>query len=283
MTAMAEDAAATPAPAADATPDLALAPLDERLHVDLDGYEGPIDVLLTLARDQKVDLKNISIAALADQYLAFIAQAGRIRLEVAADYLVMAAWLAYLKSRLLLPVPPEAGDEPNPAEMAAALAFQLQRLQAMQEAGQRMMNRPLLGRDVFARGAPEGLQTVTRPVYQLSLYELLKAYGEQKSRQQPSLLRIEATELYSMEAALERLETMLGRMPEWTVLTSFLPQGIAGGLLGRSAMAAMLTAGLEMVRTGKLQLRQEQNFGPIYVRKAPESTVTELPVDRTPR
>ena len=278
---MAEDAAANPA--TDSSPERTAVPLDERLHVDLDGYEGPIDVLLTLARDQKVDLKNISIAALADQYLAFIAQAGRIRLEVAADYLVMAAWLAYLKSRLLLPVPPEAGDEPNPAEMAAALAFQLQRLQAMQEAGQRMMNRPLLGRDVFARGQPEGLHTVTRAVYQLSLYELLKAYGEQKSRQQPTTLRIEAAELYSMDAALERLETMLGRMPEWTVLTSFLPHGIAGGLLGRSAMAAMLTAGLEMVRTGKLQLRQEQTFGPIYVRKAPESTVTELPVDRTPR
>ncbi len=279
---MVEETTASPAPA-DSAPDLHPAVPDERLLVDLDGYEGPIDVLLTLARDQKVDLKNISIAALADQYLAFVAQAGRIRLEVAADYLVMAAWLAYLKSRLLLPVPPETGDEPNPAEMAAALAFQLQRLQAMQEAGQRMMNRPLLGRDVFPRGEPEGLHTVTRAVYQLSLYELLKAYGEQRSRQQPSTLRIEATELYSMDVALERLESMLGRMPEWTVLTSFLPPGIAGGLLGRSAMAAMLTAGLEMVRSGKLQLRQEKNFGPIYVRKAPESTVTELPVDRTPR
>jgi segregation and condensation protein A len=256
---------------------------DQRLHVDLDGYEGPIDVLLTLARDQKVDLTNISIAALADQYLAFIAQARGIRLEVAAEYLVMAAWLAFLKSRLLLPVPPEAGDEPNPAEMAAALAFQLQRLQAMQEAGIRLMARPQLGRDVFGRGTPEGLQIVNRPVYQLALYDLLRAYGEQKARSQPATLRIEAAELYSMDAALERLEAMLGRMPDWTVLSSFLPPGIAGGLLARSAMAAMLTAGLEMVRSGKLQLRQEQTFGPIYVRKAPENTVTELPVDRTPR
>jgi len=274
--------AAAPAPAdGDAAP--LAAPLDERLHVDLDGYEGPIDVLLTLARDQKVDLKNISISALADQYLAFIAQARKVRLEIAADYLVMAAWLAYLKSRLLLPVPPETGDEPNPAEMAAALAFQLQRLQAMQEAGQRLINRPMLGRDVFGRGEPEGLHTVMRPVYQLTLYELLRAYGEQKARQQPATLRIEATELYSMETALERLESMLGRLPEWTTLSSFMPTGIAGGLLGRSAMAAMLSASLEMVRTGKLQLRQEALFGPIYVRKAPESTVTELPVDRTTR
>jgi segregation and condensation protein A len=256
---------------------------DQRLHVDLDGYEGPIDVLLTLARDQKVDLTNISIAALADQYLAFIAEARGIRLEVAAEYLVMAAWLAFLKSRLLLPVPPEAGDEPNPAEMAAALAFQLQRLQAMQEAGTRLMARPQLGRDIFGRGAPEGLQIVNRAVYQLGLYDLLRAYGEQKARSQPALLRIEAAELYSMDAALERLESMLGRMPEWTVLSSFLPPGIAGGLLARSAMAAMLTAGLEMVRSGKLQLRQEKTFGPIFVRKAPENTVTELPVDRTPR
>lgn len=255
----------------------------QRLHVDLDGYEGPIDVLLTLAREQKVDLTSISIAALADQYLAFIAQVGGVRLEIAADYLVMAAWLAFLKSRLLLPVPPESGDEPSPAEMAAALAFQLQRLQAMQEVGGRLMARPLLGRDVFGRGAPEGLQTVNRPVYQLGFYDLLRAYGEQKTRREPALLRIEAAELYSMDAALERLEAMLGRMPDWTVLTSFLPPGVAGGLLGRSALAAVLSAGLELVRTGKLQLRQEQIFGPIYVRKAPENPVTELPVDRTPR
>jgi segregation and condensation protein A len=248
------------------------------LVVDLEGFEGPIDVLLTLARDQKVDLTKISILALADQYLAFIDGARELRLEIAADYLVMAAWLAYLKSRLLLPAPVESQDEPSAAEMAEALAFQLRRLQAMQDAGVRLMARPQLGRDVFARGTPEGLRIVARPQYEATLYDLLRAFGEHKARVERGRLDIVPSELYSMEMALERLSTMLGRMPEWTTLISFLPQGIGDSLVLRSAHAAMLAAGLELVRSGRMHIRQDVPFGPIYVRKAPDNPVTELPL-----
>jgi segregation and condensation protein A len=273
-------AAEAPAFEADAGP-----PLDDRaaLVLDLDVYEGPIDVLLTLARDQKVDLKQISILKLADQYLAFIerarAQADRFQIEVAADYLVMAAWLAFLKSRLLLPAPPEAAAaEPSPAEMAAALSFQLRRLQAMQESGTRLMARAQLGRDVFPRGTPEGLRVVSKPVYTATLYDLLKAYGDYKNRTtRHGRLEIVASELYSMENAIERLSQMLGRFPDWATLQTFLPTGLTG-LVGRSALAATFAAGLELVRTGRLQLRQDRLFGPIYVRKAPDNPVTELPV-----
>jgi segregation and condensation protein A len=251
---------------------------EERLFVDLEGYEGPIDVLLTLAREQKVDITRISILALAEQYIAFIAQARKVRLEIAADYLVMAAWLAYLKSRLLLPTPSEDKAEPTAADMAAALAFQLQRLQAMQDAGARLMARPQLGKDVFLRGAPEGLRVVSTTVYTASLYELLKAYGDQRARKQNSTLRILPTELYSMEAALERLSTILGRLPDWTTLQSFVPQELRGGIVARSALAAMFSASLELVRSGRLQLRQDRSFGQIFIRKAPENPVTELPV-----
>jgi segregation and condensation protein A len=258
-------------------------PQEGALVLDLDVYEGPIDVLLTLARDQKVDLKQISILKLADQYIAFIeqvkARASRFRLEVAADYLVMAAWLAFLKSRLLLPPPPEeTAAEPSPAEMAAALSFQLRRLQAMQEAGIRLMARAQLGRDVFPRGAPDGLRVVNKPAWDVSLYEMLKAYGDFRNRvERHAALEIAPTELYSMEVALERLSSMLGRMPDWASLQTFLPPGLTG-LVGRSALAATFSAGLELVRTGKLQLRQDRLFGPIFVRKAPDNPVTELPV-----
>lgn len=251
---------------------------DETLVVDLEVYEGPIDVLLALAREQKVDLTKISILALADQYLAFIARARRVRLEIAADYLVMAAWLAYLKSRLLLPVAPDSEDEPTAAEMAEALQFQLKRLQAMQEAGHDLMRRPQLGRDVFARGAPEGVRVVHKPVYDASLYDLITAYGEQVAREERSVMHIGRSELYSMDAALERMRGLVGRAVEWQTLQSFLPPGLLG-LLGRSALSAMLSAGLEMVRTGELQLRQDRAFGPLFLRRKPMDNVTEL----TPR
>jgi segregation and condensation protein A len=241
------------------------------LVVDLEGYEGPIDVLLTLAREQKVDLTKISILQLADQYLAFIAAARRLRLEIAADYLVMAAWLAYLKSRLLLPEPaPE--EEPSGAEMAAALAFQLQRLEAMQLAGLRLMARPQLGREVFARGAPDGLRLVSRIVYDVSLYDLLKAYGDSRRHAGGAVLEIRAAELYSMDEALERLGRILGKVPEWRGLMSFLPHDLRGGLVGRSAVAATFAASLELVRSGRLELRQDMAFGPIYLRSAPEAS-----------
>jgi segregation and condensation protein A len=239
------------------------------LVVDLEGYEGPIDMLLALAREQKVDLTKISILKLADQYLAFITAARQLKLDVAADYLVMAAWLAYLKSRLLLPSP-QAADEPSGAELAAALAHQLQRLAAMQQAGTRLMARPLLGRDVFARGAPEGLPKVLRPIYEATLYDLLSAYGEQRQRKEGAVLHIEASELYSMDDALHRLERLVGRIPEWRTLVSFLPAGLRG-VVGRSAVAATFAASLELARSGKLQLRQDSAFGPIYLRSLPET------------
>ncbi len=245
-------------------------PQDGELLVDLEGYEGPIDMLLTLAREQKVDLTRISILALADQYLAFITAARRLRLEIAADYLVMAAWLAYLKSRLLLPDPP-ASDEPSGADLAAALTHQLQRLEAMQQAGVRLMARPLLGRDVFARGAPEGLPRILRPVYDVTLYDLLRAYGEQRQRKEGAVLHIEPPELFSMDDALQRLERLVGTVPEWRTLMSFLPPGLRGGLLERSAVAATFAATLELVRAGKLQLRQDHTFGPIYLRSRGEA------------
>jgi segregation and condensation protein A len=238
---------------------------DGELVVDLEGYEGPIDVLLVLARQQKVDLVHLSILQLANQYLAFIAAARRLRLEIAADYLVMAAWLAYLKSRLLLPEP-EDDDEPSGPELAEALAFQLRRLESMQAAGARVMALPRLGRDVFPRGAPEGVDIVRTPVYELSLYELLKAYGSQQKRSTVSSLEIAATEIYSMDDALERLGRLLGRVPDWQTLQAFLPPDIRETLVYRSAVASTLAASLELVRSGKLEIRQSNAFGPIYMR-----------------
>jgi len=244
-------------------------PPNAELVVDLAGYEGPIDMLLMLAREQKVDLTKISILQLADQYLAYIAAVRRLRLEIAADYLVMAAWLAYLKSRLLLPEPAPP-DEPSGAELAAALTHQLQRLEAMQQAGTRLMARPQLGRDVFQRGAPEGLPRTLRPIYEATLYDLLKAYGDQRQRKESAVLHIEAPELFSMDDALQRLGQLLGRVPEWRVLASFLPQGLRSGIVRRSAIAATFAASLELARAGKIQLRQDTTFGPIYLRSPPE-------------
>ena len=237
------------------------------LVVDLDGFEGPIGMLLVLAREQKVDLTKISILALAEQYLAFIAEAHRLRLELAADYLVMAAWLAYLKSRMLLPDPPP-DDEPSVAELAEALQFRLLRLEAMQQAGKALMERPLLGRDVFPHGAPEGLKTVTRPVYAVSLYELLKSYGDHRSRGEATVLHIKAPEYYSVDDALRRLSRMIGHSIEWRQLGAFLPPQLRTGVLGRSALAATFVASLELTKTGAIELRQEEIYGPIFVRSA---------------
>lgn len=235
------------------------------LVLDLDGFEGPIDLLLGLAREQKVDLTKLSILALADQYLAFIAEQRRLRLEIAADYLVMAAWLAYLKSRLLLPEPPEE-EGPSGEEMAAALTRRLQLLEAIQRAGAALMARPLLGRDVFAHGRPEGLPRIDRPVYELSLYELLSAYGEGHRRAQAQVLTIEAPTFHSLDDALQHLARFVGHVPEWRELSAFLPDELRGGLFRCSAMAATFAATLELTRTGHLELRQERPFGPIWLR-----------------
>ena len=240
--------------------------LEGELVVDLEGYEGPIDVLLALARQQKVDLLHISILALADQYLLFIAEARRLRLEIAADYLVMAAWLAYLKSRLLLPAQ-EQDEDPSGPEMAEALAFQLRRLESMQQAGANVMLLPRLGRDVFPRGSPEGVKIKRTPVYDLSLYELLKAYGDQQKRHRTESLEITASEIYSVDDALERLSSILGQMPDWQTLETFLPLGLQGSsFLQKSAVASTFAASLELAKSGRLELRQAGVFGPIYLR-----------------
>jgi segregation and condensation protein A len=237
----------------------------QQLVLELDGYEGPIDLLLALAREQKVDLGRISILALADQYLAFIARQRGLRLEVAADYLVMAAWLAYLKSRLLLPQPPE-DDEPSAVELAAVLQERLKLLEAMQDAGRRLMARPRLGHDVFLRGAPEGLDVVAIPVYELSLYDLLRAYGESRRRTTQAVLTIEPSIFLSMDDALKRLARFLGHVPDWRELTSFLPEEVQGELFRRSALAATFAATLELARSGRIELRQDRAFGTIYLR-----------------
>jgi segregation and condensation protein A len=237
----------------------------EQLVLDLDGYEGPIDLLLSLAREQKVDLAKISILALADQYLAFIERQRQLRLEIAAEYLVMAAWLAYLKSRLLLPLPPQE-DEPEAAEIAAALGHRLKLLEAMQTAGRRLMARPRLGHDVFLRGAPEGLATVPVPVWRLGLYELLRAYGEGRRRSTTAVLTIEPSVFHSMDDALKRLTRFLGRVPDWRELTRFLPDERGGEQMRRSALAATFAAALELARHGRVELRQDRAFGPLYLR-----------------
>ena len=242
------------------------APPDTALVLELDGYEGPIDLLLALAREQKVDLARISILALADQYLAFIAGLHRLRLEIAADYLVMAAWLAYLKSRLLLPDPPAVDDEPSAEELAVALQRRLQLLEAMQRAGANLMAGPLLGRDLFPRGAPEAFATVERPVYELSLFDLLSAYGTTHRRQHAQVLTIMPTEFYSLDDGLRHLAQYVGRVPEWRELAGFLPEELRDGVFRRSALASTFAATLEMARAGEVELRQERPFGPLFLR-----------------
>lgn len=248
-----------------------------QLTLDLDGFEGPIDVLLALAREQKVDLAKISILQLADQYLAYIANVRSVRLEIAADYLVMAAWLAYLKSRLLLPEP-EGEAEPTAEAMASALQFQLRRLEAMQEAGTRLMARPLVGRDVFPRGAPEGIKLIVDEQLEPNLYELLKAYGAIRAKDESTILEISPSELYSMETAMVRLREMLGAVPDWTELTAFLPANLRDSLIARSAVAATFAASLELVREGMAQLRQTSAFAPIYLRPSSSGASTAAPV-----
>ena len=233
--------------------------------LDLDGYEGPIDVLLVLARQQKVDLARISILDLAEQYLGFIAAARRLDLEIAADYLVMAAWLVYLKSRLLLPEE-EDHEEPSGPELAEALSFQLRRLQAMQERGRQMMARPLLGRDVFARGDPEQTEVVRRSVYEVSLFDLLSAYGESRRRRVDAVLEIEPSALYSVADAIDRLSGLGVGTVDWQTLFEFLPPEAGGGLRLRSAVASTFVAGLELARMGRIEFRQLNPFGPIYIR-----------------
>ena len=244
---------------------------DDRLFLDLQGFEGPLDLLLALARDQKVDITKISILQLADQYLAFIGQARTLQLELAADYLVMAAWLAYLKSRLLLPRD-ESADEPTGAEMAAALTFQLKRLEALREVAGRLMARPQLGQDRFVRGAPGETAVVSSVVLEVSLFDLLSAYARNRQRVEHTVLRIaEPAELMSIEDARKRLKALLGNVPDWTDLVNFLPPELREGLSVRSAVASTLAASLEMARSGEVQIRQDSAFGPILLRRGGDS------------
>ncbi len=243
-------------------------PVAEQLVVNIEGFEGPLDILLMLARTQKVDLKQISILELVEQYLVFIHEAGRHRLELAADYLVMAAWLAYLKSRLLLPEP-ELGEEPSAEELASRLQFQLQKLEAIRDVAAQLMSHDRLGRDVFARGAPEGVQVSRTRKVDLGFYELLKAYAEHTTRRSVSDLHIRRVKVYSLEDAIERLERLLGTIPDWTALEYFLPEFRDDAKGRRSARASMFVASLEMARLGKAEIRQHEAFGPLYLRGRP--------------
>ncbi len=234
-------------------------------RVDVAGYEGPLDVLLALARQQKVDLARISMVDLADQYLAFVARARHRHLELAADYLVMAAWLAYLKSRLL--IPREEEEAPSPELMAEALQFQLRRLESMRDRARALMALPLLDRDVFRCGHPEGLPVETRDVWRESLWRLLRAYGELLQRVRRQDWRPEYVEVFSVEAALQRLETLVGDLPDWMDMISLLPEDLHSGLYYRSVVSSTLVAGLELARQGKAELRQDGAWTPIEIRR----------------
>ncbi len=239
----------------------------EALVVDVDGYEGPLDLLLTLARTQKVDLRKISVLHLAQQYLAFVEEAKALRLELAADYLVMAAWLTFLKSRLLLP--PDPSDEgPSGEDLAAHLAFQLERLEAMREAAAKLMARDRLGRDVFARGLPEEVSRVRNIRYTATLMDLMRAYARIRTKDEFRPYVMDRADVFTMEMALDRLRGLIGYAGEWTNLMSYLPPGWdLEPAKRRSATAATFAASLELAKAGKVELRQSDTFGPIQMRR----------------
>jgi segregation and condensation protein A len=236
---------------------------DEALYLELDGWEGPLDLLLDLARRQKVDLRRISILELVDQYLTYIEQAGALRLELAADYLVMAAWLAYLKSALLLPR--EEQEDPSPEELALRLQLRLQRLAAMRDAAGRLMGRDRLGRDVFRRGAPEGLRVDRKALWQCDWFALVQAYGQVKARTQPVVHMVRDRMVMTLDSALSRVSAMLGVNLDWMELRDFLPPH-ADPKLRRSALASSFVAALELARLGKAEMRQDATFGPLHLK-----------------
>lgn len=240
-------------------------PDDDALTVDLGAWEGPLDLLLALARSQKVDLRAISILTLVDQYLAYVKRAAADHLDQAADYLVMAAWLAYLKSCLLLPKAEQA--DPSPEELAWRLQQRLMRLDAMRDAGARLMACDRIDRDVFWRGAPEGLATDRQVVWQASLYDLIAAYGRVQARSAPVLHQVCRRPVLTLEAAVARIEAMLGRIADWTAIAAFLPRD-SDPDFQRSALASTVVATLELARRGTIDLRQDVAFGPILVRAA---------------
>lgn len=241
----------------------AAAPRPDMLTVSFDSWEGPLDLLLALARSQKVDLREISILALAEQYLAFIDGARRLQLELAADYLVMAAWLAYLKSSLLLPR--QEQPDPSPEEMALRLHLRLQRLNAMRDAAARLMARDRVGRDVFPRRAPEGLRVVRRSQWQAGLYDLLRAYGQVRARTRPVVHVVAARPVMTLDEAIGRVGALVGTAIDWTRLERFLPVGLDGAQ-AKSALASSFVAALELARQGRVDMRQDGIFAPIFLR-----------------
>ena len=240
--------------------------------VDVDGFEGPLDLLLELARRQKVDIGKISILALAEQYLTFIDAARKVRLELAADYLVMAAWLAYLKSRLLLPEPP-AGEEPLAADLAAALARRLKHLEAIRLAAQKLVERPRLGRDIFGRGDPEPIEIARTSQFTATLYDLLTAYASQRQKKALSSVRFTRRVVWSAAEARAALECLVGFALDWTVLDDYLLQYCTVAETRKTVRASTFAASLEMVREGRISLRQANVFAPIYIKaRAPSDT-----------
>ena len=260
----------------EADPPVQPAAADEpALVVDVEGFEGPLDLLLMLARQQKVDLAKISILALADQFLAFIEAARRLRLELAADYLVMAAWLAYLKSRLLLPEQPP-GDGPSAEEMATALAERLRRLEAFRSVAEKLMAGPQLGRDVFRRGDPEPIAEVRRPQWSATLYDLLTAYASQRQRQALAHVRFAKREVWSLAEAREILDRLIGQASDWSRLDEFLLAYVVEPSMLPTALASSFAASLELAREGKIELHQQRPFAPLFLRQR------TTPADATP-
>lgn len=235
------------------------------LIINIEGFEGPLDVLLALAQSQKVDLAKISILQLVEQYLVFVMEARRLKLELAADYLVMAAWLTYLKSKLLLPVEEEEEDGLSAEEMAARLAFQLQRLEGIRNVAARLMARDRLDRDIFRRGQPQQLKVIKTPAYEDNLVDLLKAYSIQRVRTLPRDFKMTRAPVWALEDARHRIESMLGKIPDWSSLDLFLPP--PGQTGRRTGLASTFAATLELVRDGLLDVRQMNHFGPIFVKK----------------
>lgn len=251
------------------------------LVVDIDGFEGPLDLLLHLARTQKVDLARISVLALAEQYLVFVDSARRIRLELAADYLVMAAWLAFLKSKLLIPQKVD-GDEPSGEELAAQLAFRLKRLEAMRDAATRLINRNRLGRDVFARGDPEPVIIERKSEFTASLYDLLSSYASLRHRQSTTQVTISKRLVWSLGEARVILQRMIGELHDWTALDQFLVRYLADPQERATAMASSFAASLEMVREGRLEMRQELPFAPIYLRRGKDTADDNIERENVP-
>ena len=267
-----------------AAPGVEARPGDPTLVVDVDGFEGPLDLLLSLARSQKVDLTKISILALAEQYLAFIEEVRKTRLELAADYLVMAAWLAYLKSRLLIPDPPK-DDEPSGEELAAELAFRLRRLEAMREAAAKLVNRNRVGRDVFLRGSPEPVVVRSKIEWTATLYDLLTAYAAHRQRTMVTNVRVARRKVWSLVEARQILERLVGTVHDWTPIADILVRFLSPGMRA-TVLASSFSATLELVREGRVEIRQANPFAPIYLRDrasaidgAGEGDIAPAPLD----